>query len=816
MEENVIALPKILFVDDEEDNLLVFRSSFRRNFEIMTANSAAAGLKVLETFTPDIIISDQRMPQLNGVEFLSNLPDEPINMRMILSGFSDSETLIQAINMGKIYQYIRKPWEKNELLKILTDALQVLKVRREKVSVKPSVIKVEIPDDQLDKTNDPEALRKQVNDAYRNVQLLSEIGRDIISNLDIDSIVESTYANVNALMDANVFAIGVYDELKEKIYMTFMERGVKLPIGEVFLNEEKPAAWTIKSRKEYFSNDWINDFSKITQSKPSAVVGEIPESMIYLPLETKEKAIGVITVQSFNRNVYTAYHLNILRNIAIFVATALENAKAYHLIEIHRKEIEEKNFDLETKVQIRTDELRQMNDEVLKQKDELEVTYRNVKLLSEIGQQITSTLSLDKIIETVYENVNALMDATIFVIGVYNPNKNAIEINGAIEKGEKLPYFTWSLEDDSRPAVWCFKNKKEVIINDFQQEYNKYIKSVAKPVAGKDAESIIYLPLISNDIAIGTIGVQSFKKHSYNNYHIDILRSLATYATIAIQNSNSYRLMTKAFDDLKSAQTKLVESEKMASLGVLTAGVAHEINNPVNFISGGIESINENFGELKNLLQLITSPDEHKSPQDLWEFLQKNQHKIGLKDLLVEMEMLINTIRNGANRTSEIVKGLRNFTRLDEVDMKKASITEGLNNTLAILNNKLKDRIEVVKKYQDIPEIMCYPGQLNQVFMNILGNAADAIEGPGSIEIEVNQKGETITVKIKDSGSGMQPEVMAHIFEPFYTTKEVGDGTGLGLSISYGIIEKHKGTIEVTSEVGIGTEFTIRLPQNNS
>lgn len=661
----------------------------------------------------------------------------------------------------------------------------------------------------IKKEEEIQLYKKQVNEAYKNIRLLSEIGQEIISNLTVDGIVESTYENVNALMDAASFAIGIYDEKSDKIRMTFMEKGKKLPVGEVLLNEDKPAAWTFKSNKEFFSNDYISDFGNYSKGKLSAVVGELPESLIYLPLENKEKVIGVITVQSFNKSAYTENHLNMFRNIAIYVATAIENANAYHLIEKQKSEIELKNLELEQKVELRTEELQEKN-------LELESTYSNIKLISQIGRQITSTLSLEKIIEGVYENVNALMDATIFGIGIYQPESETLEFPASMEKGVKLQRYSYNVKKDDRAAIWCFTEMKEIIINDYQKDYRKYGKNIPKVVLGETPESLIYLPLMANEAPIGVITVQSFKKHIYNSYHIDILRSLGSYITIGIQNSTSYNKMTQAFDALKSAQAKLVESEKMASLGVLTAGVAHEINNPVNFITGGIESINENFQDLKELLKHISEPQEAKNAKELWELTGALQNKIDLKNMIPEMELLIGTIRNGALRTSEIVKGLRNFTRLDEVEMKKASVLEGINNTLAILNNKIKDHIDIIKEYEEIPDLLCFPGQLNQVFMNILSNAADAIEDRGEIRIGVKQIENQIVVSICDNGAGMSDEVKAHIFEPFYTTKEVGNGTGLGLSISYGIIEKHKGTITVKSEVGKGTEFTIYLPLINS
>ena len=182
--------------------------------------------------------------------------------------------------------------------------------------------------------------------------------------------------------------------------------------------------------------------------------------------------------------------------------------------------------------------------------------------------------------------------------------------------------------------------------------------------------------------------------------------------------------------------------------------------------------------------------------------------------LLEEIPELLNSIKSGANRTTEIIKSLRNFTRLDEDQLKKADINEGLDSTLVILRNQMTNRIEVVREYGDLPPINCYPGQLNQVFMNILNNAIQAIDNEGRICIQTMQNDEYAIVKIKDSGKGMSKELQKRIFDPFFTTKDVGEGTGLGLSISYGIIEKHQGKIEVNSTAGEGTEFIIELPLN--
>jgi signal transduction histidine kinase len=264
-------------------------------------------------------------------------------------------------------------------------------------------------------------------------------------------------------------------------------------------------------------------------------------------------------------------------------------------------------------------------------------------------------------------------------------------------------------------------------------------------------------------------------------------------------------------ENLKHSQFQLLQSEKMASLGQLVAGIAHEINNPVNFISAGVESLDANLEEIGQVLDIYHKITPLNVEAKLKE-IEKLKEKIEYKEAIKEIEKLIISIKNGTKRTTEIVKGLRTFSRMDEDTLKMASIHEGLDSTLILLYNKYKNRIEIVKNYCDLPLIECYPGQLNQVFMNILSNAIDSIDNRGIITISTSIKNGLILISIKDTGRGIPENLKEKIFEPFYTTKEVGKGTGLGLSISHGIIEKHLGTISFQSDVGKGSEFVISLP----
>lgn len=283
---------------------------------------------------------------------------------------------------------------------------------------------------------------------------------------------------------------------------------------------------------------------------------------------------------------------------------------------------------------------------------------------------------------------------------------------------------------------------------------------------------------------------------------------------IALELTQKNTELNKLLEDLRKTQTQLINSEKMASLGQLTAGIAHEINNPINFVSGNIAPLTRDIEDLLVILSTYEEIIEKNGLTMIFADVDQLKSELDYALLLEEIRKLLIGIKEGAQRTSEIVKGLRNFSRLDEDELKLTDIQEGIESTLLILGNKLKKGITVKRHFKKTPQILCYPGQLNQVFMNIFTNAIQAMEGEGTLAISTGMENERIFIRIKDTGKGMAEDVKNRIFEPFFTTKDVGQGTGLGLSISYGIIEKHNGSIRVESEPGKGSEFIIELPVN--
>ncbi|SMD39039.1 Tetratricopeptide repeat-containing protein [Reichenbachiella faecimaris] len=268
--------------------------------------------------------------------------------------------------------------------------------------------------------------------------------------------------------------------------------------------------------------------------------------------------------------------------------------------------------------------------------------------------------------------------------------------------------------------------------------------------------------------------------------------------------------------DLKNTQVHLVQAEKMSSLGLLTAGIAHEINNPINFVSSGVQSLTKNFGEIESFLenyQKVLALDNLEEIKKYATVLQEDEDF--LNELQDSSKELLEDVRYGILRITEIVNGLRSFSRHDEAEVKETDLNESFDSALLILKNKYKNKTEIIKEMDEtLPQIQCFPGQLNQVFVNLINNAIDAIDENGEIKIRtINLDDSSIEIRISDNGTGMPEDVKAKIFDPFFTTKEIGKGTGLGLSISHGIIEKHRGTIRVESKMGVGTTFIINLPK---
>jgi transcriptional regulator with GAF, ATPase, and Fis domain/serine phosphatase RsbU (regulator of sigma subunit) len=375
--------------------------------------------------------------------------------------------------------------------------------------------------------------KEKLEISYKKIKVLDEIGQQLTSIHDFETIFSKLHQSVNRLMDAECFGIRIYNTDKNEIEIKYeFDKGIRSePISFSMDNENNFSVWCIKNKKEIFINDNINEHKHYVK-EIIVIQGEMSQSLIFCPMIVKDKVIGVLTAQSYEKNRYTTDHLNIIRTLASYAAIAIENARLYE--------------NMEAEVKMRTSE-------IIKQKVEIEKSHKSLSILSKIGRYVASTLDLETVLNVVYENVNKLMDANTFLIGYYNRDTEIIEMKLGMEKGEVIPFHGWDMNDKNKLAVWCVDNKKEVIINQYKKDFNKYIPGidVPKAVVGKLPESVIYIPLTVEDKIIGIMTVQSFKKNAYTNYDVEMARTLASYVAVALNNSEAYKQLSLAKQEVE-------------------------------------------------------------------------------------------------------------------------------------------------------------------------------------------------------------------------------------------------------------------------
>ncbi len=473
---------------------------------------------------------------------------------------------------------------------------------------------------------------------------------------------------------------------------------------------------------------------------------------------------------------------------------------------------------------------------------ELLERYQEIDLFEDISTQLTTSLDTRQIAQLVLQELSQLIESSAGMILLLNPDATAFEIIA-----EFGVFFDHSQPEPSKGIIGSIvQSNRAELVNDVQAD--------SRLEGQKNVGAMICVPLRAKERVLGAIAIGTSKTDSYKAEHLKLVSIFASQTAIAIDKAVLYEQSTQAaiqakaqtqklqqaLHELQLAQTKLIQSEKMSSLGQLIAGVAHEINNPVNFIYGNLKYVAEYAQDLLHLLEkyqkfLPVAPPELESELD----------NIDLEFIMQDLPKLLDSMKLGTSRIVEIVQSLKNFSRHDEAEMKAVNIHDGIDGTLMILHHRLKadvhrPAIEIVKDYAKLPLIECYPGQLNQVFMNILANAIDALEESlvishwslASNESQMtNDKGqmtipsitirtqaldkEWVVIRIADNGPGMKEEVIRRIYDPFFTTKDIGKGTGLGMAISYQIVvDKHGGMLKCRSQPGEGTEFWIQIPVN--
>ncbi len=473
-----------------------------------------------------------------------------------------------------------------------------------------------------------------------------------------------------------------------------------------------------------------------------------------------------------------------------------------------------------------------------------EQAYRE-RLLNRLLSRIRDSLDFDTILETTLREVQNFVEADRCQFAWYDPNREDSYWEVIKEtRYTALPCFVDRYPvSPTSPLLIRLRNQEILCVEDAESLPESTLLRFMRRF---NYRSMLAIPMLMQSGLLGTIFCcHSSEAHIWTDSEIELIQAVMGQLAIALTQADLYKQsrakaqeLEQALRALQRTQTQMVQSEKMSSLGQLVAGVAHEINNPVNFIYGNLTHASNYTQDLLHLIQLYQQHYPDPVPE-----IQTEADAIDLDFLLDDLPKLLSSMKVGADRIQKIVLSLRNFSRMDEAEVKQVDIHEGIDSTLMILQSRFKGKagqmgIALVKNYGQLPKVECYPGQLNQVFMNILANAIDALEESIASGQWLTAKGQRsdgdtdasdqqptirveteslsdgyVAIKIADNGCGMTQAQQQRLFDPFFTTKPIGKGTGLGLSISYQIVvEKHAGSLTCFSAQGEGTEFCIEIP----
>jgi signal transduction histidine kinase len=470
-----------------------------------------------------------------------------------------------------------------------------------------------------------------------------------------------------------------------------------------------------------------------------------------------------------------------------------------------------------------------------------------VEVLRRIGLDINSTLDLDQIHDIVLRTMDEFFGfrhSTILML------EGSDTLRVVASHGYEAQPLGGTVAVGTGVIGTVAKRRRLMRVNHLRRQ-REYFSNIRKqmeeagragelgeipPVPGlPNAESQIAIPLLIKDTLVGVFSVESPEQKPFSEHEETLMTIVANQAASAIQNARLYRAveerrqelaqandrlkelnetledrvrartseLEEANRELRDTQAQLVQSSKMAALGLLAAGIAHEINTPMGTIQSNTDVERRAISNIRDVLEDAAVPEKlHDDPR--------------LNRALLIFDQVNRGTLEAAKRVTKVVHSLSNFARLDQAELEWADLHEGLDSTLTLINHLLNDRIEVVKIYAELPKVHCYANQINQVFANLLTNAAQAIQGTGTITITTRQDGPCAVIEVADSGQGIKPEHLERIFDPGFTTKGVGVGVALGLSTTYRIVENHRGSINVWSEPGKGAIFTIRLPISRS
>ena len=555
--------------------------------------------------------------------------------------------------------------------------------------------------------------------------------------------------------------------IKYNIYMKKFDFFRQFRDAVLVLNKKREVVY-----KNHTFKRWFKDFTNLKKLSHHSSFDICPlnsenieiYSPIYHAVVSKEDFFARISYQSELNRIYY-YDLQAIKKGGYTIIFFTDVSAQNRLNDV---------YDENEKLKAKINELLEENEDLQKIKQKAQSQAIRIALINKVSNNIRESIDLSQILQSALKELAIMFGA--YKAYYAKADGRQFEIDEVYGEKKSKKKVLISFDDNTAEII----DRKEIAISNSLIEYVG-----AKPF--KEPVLRIIIPVHHMQNLMGVIVLLSYQKRELNE-EIEILDAISSQLSNAITRAELYQKNVQTVKELKSAmkelketQIQLINSEKMASLGQLVAGVAHEINTPV-------ASIKSNNGIVAKLLGSIEDAD--------------------LKEMLTD----INEIdKEAVNRISNIVTSLKKFVRLDEAELQEADINKELDLTLELIRHETKNRINVVKNYGEIPTIKCFPNMLNQVFTNILVNACQAIDGQGTITITTEYRSKNLVVKIKDTGKGIPQNLLSKIFSAGFTTKGIGVGTGLGLAICSKIIEKHKGKITVHSEVGKGREFVITL-----
>jgi len=775
----------ILIVDDISTNLqLLAQILSEQGYKTRTAPNGQLALRSIDLTPPDLILLDIMMPTMDGYQVCQALKASPKTKDIpviFISALNEVFDKVKAFEVGGV-DYITKPFHEQEVLARVSNQLiqrrLFQQIQEQNKSLESEIIERRNAQEETQFLLTTTFALAESKDFEESISIILRCCCEFI-NWDL---AEAWLPSVD---EKKLRYSRSFYTTNEPCLLAYKHQSSQITFGP---NMGLPGRiWSFKK------SEWLEDISLepdqvLLRNEIAAEAGL--KAAFGVPILVDERVVAILIF--FNKTPLPSQPrlMELINALATQLGSVLQ---------------------------------RQLTEEKFKQQ------FQKEQLLNQLTQSIRSSLKLNTIFSTATREIAISLGVDRVAIAQYLPEKQLwINISEYYDFTQLETILGLEISDKNNEISDRLKRLEIVKIDDTNTCPNEIKQRLNQLSPG----AWLFVPLKVDSQVWGSICVvKENRSYYWQVFEVELLCAVADSVAIAIKQAQIYQeiqsyaqQLEETLTELKNTQAQLVQRAKIASLGQLVAGVAHEINNPVNFIYGNITVAMDYARDLLDLVALY----QNNYPQPVAEVRQKLEH-IDADFIADDYPKLLKSMKDGASRISQIVLSLRNFSRLDEKEYKSVDIHEGIDNTLLILQHRLNgsnngNEIEVIKDYSLLPKINCYASQLNQVFMNVIANAIDALEtqsSPRQITISTKMDiGEsssplssTIMILIADNGCGMSEEVRYKMFDPFFTTKPVGSGIGLGLAICHTIVvEKHRGQIGCTSAPGQGTEFIMQIP----